>query len=385
MKTENQKVLFYVQHLLGIGHVARASRLCKALQQGGLNVTVAFGGPKVDGFDWGGAELFHLPAITSGNQGFSDLVDENSATIDEQFKKNRRNILLDLFDTQQPDILLLEAYPFARRNMRFELLPLLEHADKQRNRPIIVSSVRDILQEGKKPERRKEVSNIIQQYFNAVLVHGDENFAPFSITFPECNTFSHKLYHTGLIAPEYTQQTGNGDIFDIIVSAGGGAVGKTVFNAAIEAINNGVAADKQWLILTGPNLSQVDLEQITKDIPDYVKIERFRSDFPALLTRAELSISQAGYNTMVDVFQAKCPAIVIPFAAGGETEQTRRAQIMKQNELAEYLTEDEISGETLAILIERILRSSADKLDTIYPDLNGAKSSAQILKTLLNK
>ena len=40
---------------------------------------------------------------------------------------------------------------------------------------------------------------------------------------------------------------------------------------------------------------------------------------------AGLSISQSGYNTVCDVLQAGCRAIYVPFAAGGETEQTVRA------------------------------------------------------------
>ena len=44
------KVMFYVQHLLGIGHLVRASRIATALADAGHDVTVISGGMPVSGF-----------------------------------------------------------------------------------------------------------------------------------------------------------------------------------------------------------------------------------------------------------------------------------------------------------------------------------------------
>ena len=40
------RVLFYVQHLLGIGHLKRAAILAEAMAAMGLDVTVAYGGDR---------------------------------------------------------------------------------------------------------------------------------------------------------------------------------------------------------------------------------------------------------------------------------------------------------------------------------------------------
>ena len=50
------RVLFYVQHLLGIGHVARASRVAGALAEDGFAVTVVTGGTAVPGFPGPGVD-----------------------------------------------------------------------------------------------------------------------------------------------------------------------------------------------------------------------------------------------------------------------------------------------------------------------------------------
>ena len=64
----------------------------------------------------------------------------------------------------------------------------------------------------------------LESYFDAVLVHGDENFVPLSESYPDTSKIADKLHYTGWVAPE-VEASGDPDSFDVIVSAGGGAVG----------------------------------------------------------------------------------------------------------------------------------------------------------------
>ncbi len=59
-----------------------------------------------------------------------------------------------------------------------------------------------------------------------------------------------------------------------------------------------------------------------------------------MLKGAELSISQAGYNTVCDILQAQCRSILVPFTAGGETEQSVRAARLEALGLAIALPEN---------------------------------------------
>ena len=56
--------------------------------------------------------------------------------------------------------------------------------------------------------------------------------------------------------------------------------------------------------------------------PPGVIVERWRADLPALFRTCALSVSQAGYNTVMDLLRARARAVLVPFAAGGESEQT---------------------------------------------------------------
>ena len=93
----SDNVLFYVQHLLGIGHVVRSARIARALQRAKFKVTIAYGGEPVKGIDWDEASMVQLPALSAGPDGFGTLVDETGAPVTDEFKKHRTDQLLDLF------------------------------------------------------------------------------------------------------------------------------------------------------------------------------------------------------------------------------------------------------------------------------------------------
>ena len=69
-----------------------------------------------------------LPPAVVADAGFSSLLDEAGLPIDDSWRTRRRQILLDGFATAQPDLLLIEMFPFGRRAFAFELLPLIEAA-----------------------------------------------------------------------------------------------------------------------------------------------------------------------------------------------------------------------------------------------------------------
>jgi predicted glycosyltransferase len=372
------RVFFYVQHLLGIGHLARASRIAAALAADHFDVTVVTGGSPVPGFPGPGVRSVALPALLAGNKGFSGLADQFGNAVDEAFLNRRRDLLLQAFLAARPDIVIIEAFPFGRRQMRFELLPLLDAIEAASPRPILLTSVRDILQERTKAGRDEETVSLIKAHFNHVLVHGDPAFITLPDTFPLAGEIAGKIIYTGLVTGAVPAPPA--DRFDIVVSAGGGAVGFDLVRAALETAKR-AAFRGSWCLITGPNLPETDFAALSRQTPDNVSLVRFRKDFPSLLKGAELSISQAGYNTVCDILQAQCRSILIPFTAGGETEQSVRATRLQALGLAIALPENgltaDVLGQAVATALSRA-KPHAHKLD-----LNGAQHTASILRGLL--
>lgn len=372
------RAFFYVQHLLGIGHLARASRIARALAEDGFDVTVVTGGTPVSGFPGPMVHHVALPPVTSGDAGFSGLADIDGNPVDDAFRENRRDRLLTAFRQSQPDVVIIEAFPFGRRQVRFELLPLLEAIEQTSPRPLVVTSLRDILQERAKPGRDEETVALVKQHFDRVLVHGDPTFARLEDTFPLAAEIADKIVYTGLVAaPPPAPPV---ERFEIIVSAGGGAVGNALIRSAREAAN-ALDPSLSWALITGPNLPQPDFDALAADTAAHVQLFRFRPDFASLLSGARLSVSQAGYNTVCDVLRAGCFPLLVPFVAGGETEQTVRAERLEKLGLAHVLSENELSAESMTEAIRTALMSSGTPQHRL--DLDGARRTAEILRGLL--
>lgn len=375
-----KRVMFYVQHLLGIGHLARASRICRALAEDGWQVLVVTGGLPVEGFPGPQVQHLALPAVATAGEGFSGLVDAAGTPVDATFQAVRRDRLLAAFHEFAPDAVVIEAFPFGRRQMRFELLPLLDAIAAAQPRPVLVSSLRDILQERAKPGRDEETVALLKAHFDAVMVHGDPALARLEETFPLADEISGLVSYTGLVAAAQAERSS--DKFDVVVSAGGGAVGAGVIAAAMEAAK-GLPDLRRWCIVTGPNLPEAEVARLRAAAPSHLEFHRFRSDFPALLGSALLSVSQAGYNTVCDILQAGCRSVLVPYAAGGETEQSFRAARLAARERAVVLQESDLSGAQMALAIRRALDGPDPAQSTIA--LDGAARSAQLLRGLLRR
>lgn len=377
--THGAKVMFYVQHLLGIGHLARASRISAELAQEGFEVTVVTGGMPVAGFPGPGIKHVALPGIASDNASFSKLIDEQGTPVDDAFKAMRADLLIQTYRDIAPDFVLIEAFPFGRRQVRFELLPLMDAIQASDKKPVVIGSVRDILQEKIKPSRNEDTVGYIKQYFDHIFVHGDPDFVPFEATFPLYDRIKDKIQYTGLVAAPEPQEPE--DKFAVVVSAGGGAVGRDLVMASLEAAKDSPIPGP-WCIITGPNLPQAEFEQLRDHAPSHVQIERFRTDFASLLKGAALSVSQSGYNTVCDILRAQCGSVLVPYTSGGETEQTRRAEKLSALGLATYLNSDNLSGPAIVAAMHEELERMPHRPATGI-SLEGARKTVQLLSDLV--
>lgn len=376
------KVMFYVQHLLGIGHLVRASRIASALHADGQDVTMVTGGMAVDGFPAEHIANVQLPPLRSADDSFSGLADEQGREAGDAFLTRRKEALIGSFEDIEPDCLIIEAFPFARRQMRFELLPLLDHvkALPPGRHPMVVSSIRDILQP-KSQKRDVATARLVRDYFDLVLVHGDERFAGLDETFSTADSIADRTVYTGMVAAHGTDPC-DGDVYDVIVSAGGGAVGGDLLGTSLAARALTSLSSARWLVVTGPNLPDPALSRLQSEVADGVEIVRFRPDLAELLRRAKVSVSQAGYNTVADVLRARCASVLVPFAAHGEQEQTSRATRLQADGLAVCIKPDELSPASLAAAIDAACAQHRGHGAGIR--LDGAAATAGILRARHN-
>ncbi len=375
-------VLFWVQHLLGIGHLTRAATLVRALRRAGLEVTLVSGGLPVEGLELEGAELVQLEPVQSDGIDFKVLLDARGRPVDDAFRGRRRDHLLETFRTRQPRLVMLEMFPFGRRQMRFELLPLLEAIGASQPRPLLLSSVRDILVRPPKPERLTEMLGWAEA-FDRLLVHGDPDLVPFARTFPDRDRLGQKLVETGyVVEPTADDTPADGDgAGEVVVSTGGGRVGERLLEIALEA-SAALPAGPPWRLLVGQHLPEAGFRGLLARAGPGVTVERARPDFRALLGRAALSVSQGGYNTVMEVLAAGCPAVVVPYAGGLETEQTLRCRLLAERGLFVVLDEATLNAATLVAAVQGQL-AAPPKAAGPPPRMDGASQTARLLKQML--
>ena len=372
------RVLFHVQHLLGIGHLQRTRRIAEALAAAGQHVTLVQGGPPVAELGAApGIDIVRLPAIRARDASFA-LVNEKGGPVDDALRAARRERLLAAFRAVRPGVVAIEGFPFARRAFRFELDPLIDAA--RRAGVPVVCSVRDIPTVRPEPARLAEIAGRVNADFAAVLVHGDPSFIPFDVAFPAVAAIARRMHYTGYIAgPALRSAEPEAPSGEVIVSAGGGAAGRSLLDAALAARRDGWFADRGWRILAGAGRSAAELAALQDAAPPGVTIEGFRADLPALLRHCHVSVSQAGYNTVLDIVAAKVRAVLVPFAAERETEQTIRAEHLAVRGAAVLLREHELTAAALGAAIARAARTEPAPLRL---DTGGAGRAAALIAGL---
>lgn len=364
-----KRVFFHVQHLLGIGHVRRAAVLARTLAARGFDVLLVSGGAPLT-LDLGQARFHQLPPVRARDEGLRALSRLDGTPLDDAFKTARTRQLLELFDAEAPDVLITEQFPFGRTQLRFELLPLIEAARTRKPRPLIVSSVRDIVRRSVSAQRVQETIDLLKA-FDSVMIHGDPKLIGFERSFAGWDAIRDRAVYTGYIA-DLNPAAGDVGRDEVVVSVGGGAVGAPLLQAAAAARPKTALADRTWRLL---GASKVERR-------DGLIAEPSRSDFTAVLRNATLSISQAGYNTVVETLSCAERAVLVPFGTVRETEQTDRATWLAERGLVTCVPAETLSADTLALAVDRALQQPS--IRSFPPcDLNGAAATATLLQQRL--
>lgn len=381
-----RRVFVYVQHLLGIGHLRRAATIANALTSAGMEVTLASGGFPVAGLRLEGVRFIQLPPAASADATFKVLVGEDRRPVDDLWKTARREQLLRAWRDTSAHVLITELYPFGRRQMKFELLSLLEDADSNSKRPVILCSVRDVLGGGRSDAKRQlEMLGIFERYYDGLLVHSDPSVIPFDMSYGFVGRIGRKLRYTGYVVDDIGLSE-SGSIAsgrdEVIVSAGGGAVGMQLLETAIRARPITQLAGRTWRLLCGVNASTSDMERLVQmggidGEPGSIVVEKSRPDFSRMLPNCAVSINQGGYNTVLEVVRAGARSVVVPFSAGAELEQTLRAQAFAARGLIEMVRESEMTPQSLAVAIDRV---AARPRPATCVDLNGARNTAALVE-----
>ncbi|MCX7823344.1 MAG: hypothetical protein N2260_07885 [Syntrophobacterales bacterium] len=379
------KVLLYCQHVLGIGHFFRSLEIAKALAP--HQVLFVEGGQPLPSITLPShVKRFLLPPLMM-DEAFEGFNLEGEELLKVQ--KERKEKLLKAYEEFSPDVLIIELFPFGRRRFSFELIPLLERAVGDGRKRLIVCSLRDILVEKPNIERYESwVLKHLNGFFDLLLVHSDERIMRLEESFFRVDDILIPIHYTGFVARESARRKVRKDYQrskKVVVSTGGGKVGSELIEATILAIRDIQSLPLEVEIYMGPfmdEFTKTHLRHIAKG-DDRIKFKPFTVNFVKLLSQAEVSISMAGYNTLMDLLTTGIHSILYPFKQN--REQRLRAERFAP--FGNFVIIDEAKPEVIRRELEAILtRESTPSLDLKESiNLQGAETTRSILEEELSR
>jgi predicted glycosyltransferase len=390
-----KRLMFYCQHILGIGHLIRSTEIVRGLTND-FQVCFINGGEIVKGFEIPDEiELVNLPAIKTDTE-FRELqVPTGFQTIDEVLEY-RRDQLLTTFNRIQPDVLMIELFPFGRRRFSAELLPLLDRAKAHGTK--IVCSLRDIVVTKQDQVRHEEkVCKLINRYFDLLLIHGDPAFIPLEASFSRTQDLNCNVHYTGYVVQQGVgireQKIGNGKQAAsthlptplILTSVGGGRFGHDLLKCVAEAskvLETKIPHHIQ--LFTGPFAPDEVFEQL-QTIAQYrhnLTVNRYTPNLLAYMQQADLSISMAGYNTTMNVLTTGVRSMLLPFTGNDDQEQTIRSQRLEQLGVVTLIRPSDLHPEAFANRIIECLQTSPTSMQF---DLDGVKKTANLIRAIVHK
>ncbi|MEA5466830.1 glycosyltransferase family protein [Leptothoe sp. PORK10 BA2] len=384
-----QKIMFYCQHILGMGHLIRSMEIVRGLTAD-FEVCFINGGEVVQGFQAPpGVQVINLPAIKTDTE-FRALIPVNSTLTIEETQDIRRQKLLDILHSFRPDVLVIELFPFGRRRFSFELIPLIEAAKAQNAK--VVSSLRDIVVTKKDQARHEaKIVRLINQYFDQLLIHGDPELHPLEDSFSRVDDLNCDVRYTGYVVQQH--ENNQHTIADaialgkkeplILVSIGGGRFGHELLDCVIQAA--AILESKiphRIQIFTGPFMPDDKfwaLKNAAKDCRN-LYIRRYTPTLLSYMQRAELSISMSGYNTTMNILTTGVRALMLPFTGNDDQEQTMRVERLSQLGKVRRIQPEDLQPERFAAAVTEHLQHTPSQIEF---DLNGVTKTVQSIKALL--
>jgi len=353
------KFLLYCQSLSVSGHFVRTYEIARALSAS-HRVHVVDGGLPIPRRA-APVTLLPLPRI---HRRAGRLVPVEAGCRIADVMRARRGVLEKAVREIDPDAIVVEHFPFSKGSLRDEVVAMLACS-----RARAVCSLRDIAPLTRTdPVEPQETLQLLDRYFDAVLVHGDPSLTTLDEQIDWASRLPVPVTYTGIVSerPVATARTA-----EVVVSAGGGD-GGDFLPVVLEA----------WRLLDDAERSLVIYPPLGRTGPALAgarnaRIESHAPRFLGTLAGADLSISHAGYNTCANLLETRAPAIVIP--RDEMSDQQTRARLLEQRGLLRVAKRESLGAPTLARMMRCMM---GVRMPEHGLDLNGAERTRELLTAL---
>ncbi len=364
------RLLVYSHDTFGLGNIRRMLAICSHLHAAipDLSVLVVSGSPMLHSFRvMDGIDYIKLPCLKrteSGELGvrFLDLGVE-------QVVRLRRELILSVVITFQPDVVLVDKKP---DGLAGELEPSLRYIKCNLPETRISLVLRDILDSAATTIpawTSRGCYSTLQWYYDDVLVLGSREIFDVceEYRFPEL--LREKVRFCGYVArqtparsrDEMRRQLGVAEDEELVlVTTGGGEDGFHILEASVEALKT--LSDKRnvrALIVAGPELAPCKAKLIREAVQSCSSlcVVEFIDDMMSHMNAADVVVSMAGYNTICELLTLGKRSIVVPRVTPVE-EQKIRAQRMAKIPYFKTILPDALTPALLAYALREQLQAA---------------------------
>jgi predicted glycosyltransferase len=378
-----KKVMFYCQHILGMGHLIRSVEIVRGLIPD-FQICFVNGGQVIPEFEFPPEiEVVNIPAVKTDSE-FQELAPVDDNLTMAEVEAIRTKMLLETCDRFQPDILIIELFPFGRRRFSFELIPLMEKAKAMGTK--IVSSVRDIVVTKQDQQRHEEkVCRLINKYFDLLLIHGDPNFIKLNLSFSRIDDLNCPVHYTGYVVQPIPKPQAINKQPLILVSVGGGRFGHDLLECVAHTAPILKAKIPHHIqVFTGafsPDEVLAKLQQITKNL-DNITCDRYTPNLLNYMQQADLSIGMSGYNTTMNILSTGVKAMMMAFQGNNDKEQETRLKKLDSLGRVKMIHTEDLQPEIFAEQIISYLQQEKTELSL---NLNGVDNTGEYIKHIVKQ
>ncbi|KRM12559.1 undecaprenyldiphospho-muramoylpentapeptide beta-N- acetylglucosaminyltransferase [Paucilactobacillus suebicus DSM 5007 = KCTC 3549] len=140
----------------------------------------------------------------------------------------------------------------------------------------------------------------------------------------------------------------------------GGSQGAPKINTSVvEAIQNFNQRDYQVVFATGQKRYQQVMNQIgDQNVGENVVIKPYINNMPSMMPKVAVIVGRAGATSIAEITALGIPSILIPSPYVTADHQTKNAQALVNQNAAEMIKEDDLSGETLSQAADKLMNDN---------------------------
>ena len=382
-------ILMYSHDTYGLGHIRRTMAIASHLLESHINIIILTGSPIAGRFTFPDQmDFVRIPGmIKKTNEEYLPL----SIKINPKHALDiRKNIITATAKTFKPHLFIVDKEPLG---LKKEILPTLQWLRRSLPNTRTILGLRDIMDDASTVRRdwnEKGVYKVLNNLYSEIWVYGIRKFYDPIREYSIPDSVSRKTTFTGYIPRtvpskkrvlKVHKKYAHGEKL-VVVTSGGGGDGYPMMRMFLSLLESEARPFPfRSILITGPFMPKKERDEIFDRAKSLgVRTWHFYRRMEEILAAADLVVSMGGYNTVCESLSQGTISLIIPRETP-RREQLIRAQVLRNQNLVDYIPWDSISPQVLRTKILELLEHPEPYHEAISRfRLTGLKIMRQRLK-----